>query len=240
MNYVSVPSLQSETEILQILRETGAFFDKGHYILASGRHSEQYIFARLAVCLRGKRVKIARLIARCFKNDNINVVAAFSVGGALLGMEVAKLLCAKFVVGRKTERGDVKFENLFKIEQCDTILIVDDVLTTGGTINKALDAIKAWGKGAIIGIGVIVDRSRGNVDFGDVKLVRLVEFDLDQYDAKRCPLCKKGIKATDLSHVESDRDKALSVLSGRKKKLMTIGFNEYEKLLKDASLEVTK
>lgn len=231
------PSFEEDEETLLILQESNAYFDKGHYILASGRHSDRYIFARLAMSHRDKRLRIAHFIARHFKDDKINVVAAFTVGGALLGNEVSKLLGAKFVVGRKTEEREIEFENLFKIEQEDRILVVDDVLTTGGSIKKAIDVIKTSRRGNIKGVAIVVDRSKGDIDFGKVKTVELIKLDLKQFDPETCPLCQKGLEKVDLSHVESDKHHALSVLTGESKNLMAKGFEEYEKLLEDACQE---
>jgi orotate phosphoribosyltransferase len=234
---MTMPSLQEEEEILLILQETNAYFDKGHYILASGRHSDRYIFARLAAADKDKRLRIAHLIARRFENENINVVAAFTVGGALLGNEVAKLLNSKFVIGRKTEGREIEFENLFKIDQEDRILILDDVLTTGGSIKKAIEAIKTSGRGKIKGVAALVDRSENGIDFGKVKRVGLIKLDLKQYDPEACPLCSSGVEKVDLSHVEIDKEYALSVLTGERRDLMIRGFEEYEKLLEDACRE---
>lgn len=238
---MTIPLFKEEQETLLILQETRAYFDKGHYILASGRHSDRYIFARLAASHRDKRLRIAHLIARHFEDDNIKAVAAFTVGGALLGNEVAKLLDAKFVVGRKTAEGEIEFQNLFKIEPEDEVLIVDDVLTTGGSIKKAMDVINTSGRGNIKSIAVLIDRSKGDVSFGrNIKIVRLIKLDLEQYEPGTCPLCQKGLEKVDLSRVESDKNQALSVLDGEDRNLMAKGFEEYERLLADARQETKK
>ena len=224
-------------EIMKILVETMAYFEKGHYKLASLRHSDRYLFVRLALSYEDKRARIAHILTRYFEEDDIDIVATFTVGGALLGREVAKLLGAKFVVGKKIER-EVIFVNVHQIKKGDNVLLVDDVLTTGGSITQAMKTIRSLNKGAIKGVGVVVDRSKGNSNLG-VKTVGLIKLDLTQYDEKVCPMCQEGSRPLDLSRVESDRDAALRSLYEEGRGIMAKGFDEYDEMLENAEKEVS-
>lgn len=233
---------KEEKEILNILQKTGAYLKEGHYKLASGKHSDSYVHVRLALSYKEYVKKFGQAIAEFFKIDEINVVAGFTVGGILLAKSVSELLNATLVVGekkRKEKRLEVVFPNLEEIKEGDNILLVDDVLTTGGSMKLAINAINRLGRGVIKGVGIVVDRSKGKVDFR-VKTVKLVSIDLNQYDSDACPLCRKGLPLKDLSAAETDISMTLSSLPEEDQPVMAKAFRDVEKILRNKSKTTKK
>ena len=228
---------KEKKEILYILQKTGAYLKEGHYKLASGKHSDRYVHVRLALSYEEYAKNFGQAIAEFFRIDEINVVAGFTVGGILLAKSISELLNATLVVGekkRKEKRSEVVFSNLDEIRERDNILLVDDVLTTGGSMKLAINAINRLGRGVIKGVAIVVDRSKGKVDFG-IKTVRLVSIDLSQYNSDACPLCRKGLPLKDLSAAETDISMTLSSLPEENQRVMAKAFRDVEEILRNKS-----
>jgi orotate phosphoribosyltransferase len=233
-------SMVSKTgaEVLYVLEKTGAYLKDGHYKLASGKHSSRYVHVRLALASEDYARKFAEIIIKFLRGTKFDVVAAFTVGGILLAKMISKLLDAKLVIGEKKEK-EVLFWNLDKIEKGDSILLVDDVLTTGGSLWLAIKSLKANSEGILKGLSVVVDRSKGMVDLG-IRTVSLVSINFEEYHPDACPLCMAKIPLTDLSKAESDRVTTLSTIPKGTQPLMEKAYDDVEKLLEDARREVKK
>ncbi len=134
--------------------------------------------------------KLCRLIAEHFKKDKVQVVAGPTTGGIILAFEVARQLGVKGIFAEK--EGAVRvFRRGFTIDPGERVLIVDDILTTGGSIIEVIEAVKRL-KGSTIGIGVLVDRSEQKKDFG-VPLFSCLRSQTVTYHPNECPLCAAGI-----------------------------------------------
>ncbi|MGE5529088.1 MAG: orotate phosphoribosyltransferase [Patescibacteria group bacterium] len=176
-------------EILGILRETKALRE-GHFKLASGRHSRQ--------CLQMSQVfqypkfleALTAELARRFKADEIDVVVAPAVGGILVAYEVAKALGTRFLFAER-EEGRMVFKRGFALEADENVLVVEDVVTTGASVQEVLEAVRERG-GHIRGIGIILDRSAGKVHFGHHTEV-LLAIEPQTWEPEECPLCKEGV-----------------------------------------------
>ena len=217
-------------------------------------HSNRYVFVALALMNEQARGKIAQIMAKHFKDDKMNVVAGYDVGGVLLGYEVGKLLGAQTVVGREAEDGKVVFEDLYKIKKGDSILLVDDVLITERPIKEAMATITSSTKGIIKGVRIVVNCRKEDVDFG-VKTVTGVKIPISLYEVKEeemkelehsldsvgCPMCRGLEPIKDLSRVRSDKSVALSVFHDRERRsTIAEGFELYEKMLEGAREEARK
>jgi orotate phosphoribosyltransferase len=186
----------TEQEILQILKDSNALLE-GHFILTSGLHSPQYI-EKFRLLERPKLTEIlCKELAEKFKNDNVTVVVGPMTGGIILAHEVAKQLGTKSIFTERVD-GKMAFRRGFTLSPADRILIVEDIITTGGSVHEVIDAIHNLGlinqTPTIVGIGCLVDRSSGRAKF-DVPFKPLLTMDVVTYEQDDCPLCKSGSKA---------------------------------------------
>jgi len=152
----------TEQEILQIFKDSNALLE-GHFILTSGLHSPQYI-EKFRVLEQPKYTEIlCKELADKFKNDNITIVVGPMTGGIILAYEVGKQLGTKAIFTERVE-GKMKFRRGFTLSHSDRVLIVEDIITTGGSVLEVIEEVKRYNP-VIAGIGCLVDRSNGNAKF---------------------------------------------------------------------------
>ncbi len=176
-------------EIIQIFKDAGAILE-GHFLLTSGLHSPMYWEKFRVLQYPHHTEKLCRLIAEHFKKDKVQVVAGPTTGGIVLAFEVARQLGVKSIFAEKVGEGR-SFRRGFTIDPGERVLIVDDILTTGGSVVEVIDAVKKL-KGDIIGVGVLVDRSEQTKDFG-VPLFSCLRSQTVTYRPGDCPLCTAGV-----------------------------------------------
>ncbi|NHZ85102.1 MAG: orotate phosphoribosyltransferase [Planctomycetia bacterium] len=149
-----------KNDILEIFRSTGALLE-GHFILTSGKHSATYFQCAKVLQYPEYLTLFSRIIADYFENEIIDAVISPAIGGIVIGTDVGRQLGVKTIFTERKD-GTMKLRRGFEIEKGERILIVEDVLTTGGSINEVIKIVKK-NKGDIIGIGVVVDRSGGSI-----------------------------------------------------------------------------
>jgi orotate phosphoribosyltransferase len=176
--------------IEQIFEKSGAIL-KGHFLLTSGRHSPVYWEKFKVLQYPDYTQQLCRLIADHFRQQKIQVVAGPTTGGIILAFEVARQLGVRGIFAEKVGEKERAFKRGFGIEGGERVLIVDDILTTGGSIREVMAAVNKQG-GIIIGIGVLVDRSEQKMDFG-VPLFSCHRAETITYSPQDCPLCKAKI-----------------------------------------------
>ena len=149
-----------KNDILEIFHSTGALLE-GHFVLTSGRHSATYFQCAKVLQYPEYLTLFSRMIADYFENEIIDTVISPAIGGIVIGTDVGRQLGVKTIF---TERKDeiMKLRRGFEIEKGERILIVEDVLTTGGSINEVIEIVKK-NKGDIVGVAVVVDRSGGSI-----------------------------------------------------------------------------
>jgi orotate phosphoribosyltransferase len=175
----------------KIFKDIGLIME-GHFELTSGLHSGLY-FEKFRLLEHPEHTKAAcQEIANHFKDMEVETVAGPTMGGIIIACEVAKQLGKRCIFAERTPEGR-DFLRGFKIQSSEKILVVDDVLTTGGSIKDVINAVKAR-NGIVVGVGVIVDRSE-RVDFG-TPLFSVYKTRVKNYTPQDCPLCKKGITLT--------------------------------------------
>ena len=172
-----------DNNILELLKESGAFME-GHFLLTSGRHSDKYI-EKFRLMESPKHLdKVCNLMSKQFFKDDIDIVLGAAIGGILLSSGVAKYLNKKSIF---TERVKSKMElkRGFDIKSNNKVLIVEDIVTTGGSIFELIDIIKK-NNGEIVGITSIVDRSIEGINFGfDYK--PLLRYPIKSWDKDNVP-----------------------------------------------------
>jgi orotate phosphoribosyltransferase len=185
------PDSQSDAE--RLLREAGALLE-GHFQLASGKHSGLYVEKFRLLERPSQTDALCRMIAEWAKPLGPQVVAGPTTGGLLVSYEVARHLGLRSIFAESDEGGGRSFQRGFTITPRERVLVVDDVLTTGGSIRDVIAAVRALG-GEPVGVAVIVDRSGGTVDFG-VPFFACLSLDLPTYSPDACPLCAQGLPLT--------------------------------------------
>ncbi len=174
--------------ILEHFRETDALLE-GHFILSSGLHSPNYLQCALALQYPSDAAKFGRAIAENFTDKNIETVASPAIGGLIIGFAVAQALNVRFVWTER-ENGAMTVRRGFSVKENERILVVEDVITTGGSTRECIEALESRGA-KIVAAASIIDRSNGKADVG-VSRIALVSLDVPSYKTEDCPMCAKG------------------------------------------------
>ena len=177
------------TNVAEIFRKSGAV-RHGHFLLASGLHSPVYWEKFQVLQYPEYTVELCKMIANHYKDQHIEVVAGPTTGGVILAYEVAKQLGVRGIFAEKVATNGRAFRRGFSIGKGERVLIVDDIMTTGGSIMETIDAVKKLG-GNIIGIGVLVDRSQKKNELGHPLYCCYKANELT-YKPENCPLCLGG------------------------------------------------
>lgn len=183
----------SQDQVLQIFKDSGALLS-GHFKLTSGLHSDTY-FEKFQVLQFPKYVEIlCKELAERFKDDGIDVVLGPTTGGVLLAYEIGKQLDTRGIFAEKGDSGRV-LKRGFKINPGQRVLVVDDILTTGGSVWDTI-AVVTQNDAVLAGVGLLVDRTGGKIDFG-AKTEALLSLAVEKYEPTECPLCKAGVPLTE-------------------------------------------
>lgn len=184
--------MMSEKEILALFDKYSALL-KGHFKLSSGLHSEKYLQCALVLQHPDVAERFSKAIAEKFSKGEIDVVIGPALGGITLAYEVARTLGVR---GMFTERqeGRMLLRRGFCIEKGENVLVVEDVVTTGGSTKEVIEVAKSYG-GVVVGVGSIIDRSDGAIDFG-APFQSLAKIKVETFKEDACPLCKKNIPLT--------------------------------------------
>jgi len=179
--------------ILSAFHDTGAYL-RGHFRLTSGLHSPEYLQCALVLQHPRHAEHFGRLLAAEFRRLeptlHIGIVAAPAIGGLIIGHEVARPLGARFIFTERDGAGKMVLRRGFTVEPGETAVVVEDVVTTGGSSREVIDILKDLGA-RVIGAGSIIDRSGGAVDLG-VPRVALKTLQVVAYAPEDCPLCRAG------------------------------------------------
>ena len=183
----------TEQEVKELLIETGAIMD-GHFLLTSGLHSPHYV-EKFNVLQQPKYTQqLCEAMAEKFKNANIETVVGPMTGGILLAHETGKALGTRAIFTERVD-GKMTFRRGFSLHEGERVLIVEDIVTTGGSIKEVIEVVKAHG-GVPVAVSMLVDRSGGKANFGDVPCTALLHMDVETYRPEECPLCQQGIEMT--------------------------------------------
>ena len=185
----------SNDEIIEIFKTSGALLE-GHFVLTSGLHSPRYLQCAAVLQYPWHCESLAQQLAQEFASSDVGVVASPAVGGIVLGQEVARSLGVRAVFAERQE-GAMTFRRGFAIEPGGRVLVVEDVVTTGGSVSEIIAAVVKAG-GVAVAVGALVDRSSGDgSEEGpfDVPFRALLSMEVPTYEPDRCPLCDAGSPA---------------------------------------------
>jgi len=182
----------TSNEVYRKFQDAGALLE-GHFLLSSGRHSPTYLEKFLVLQYPKTVEAFCAEIARRYSDSNIDVVLGPTTGGVLLAYETAKNLGTRGIFA-ESENGKRVLRRGFALAPGERVLLVDDILTTGGSVRDTIDVVTESGA-VLAGIAVLADRSGGKVDFG-VRLEALLTLDVLQYEPADCPQCQAGVPLT--------------------------------------------
>jgi orotate phosphoribosyltransferase len=176
-------------ELLDLYRRSGALLD-GHFRLTSGLHSPGYLQCALVLQHPQHAEMLGRAIADRTRELRPTVVLSPALGGVVIGQEVGRALGVRAIFAERQD-GALTLRRGFMISENDRVLVVEDVLTTGGSTRETMQVARAAG-GQVVGAASIVDRGTRPLDLG-VPYVSLLTIDLPTFEPDRCPLCAQGL-----------------------------------------------
>jgi orotate phosphoribosyltransferase len=180
----------SSNSTLELFKQTGAYL-RGHFRLTSGLHSPEYLQCALVLQYPDNASSLGESLAHLLGGyGKANVVAAPAIGGLIIGHEVARHLGARFIFTERDSAGAMVLRRGFSVERGESAVVVEDVVTTGGSSREVLEVLKASGA-QVLGAGSIIDRSGGHVELG-VPRVALATLKAITYPLENCPLCREG------------------------------------------------
>lgn len=189
MQFKSRGEVLQVEEVMQRFRETGALLE-GHFILTSGLHSANYLQCALVLQHPRQAEELGRAIADNFRDQKIELVASPAIGGIVIGHEVARSLGARFIWTER-EGGLMTLRRGFSVQPGERTLVVEDVVTTGGSTRETVEALKEAGAD-VVAAASIIDRSAGDADVG-VPRVALASLKVPSVDPADCELCRRGV-----------------------------------------------
>ena len=180
------------SELLTLLQKTGAMLE-GHFLLSSGRHSNVYIEKFRVLENPVALNEVCREMAEIVKNHNIELVLGAAIGGILISGGVGRHLGVKHIFCERVN-GRMKLRRGFSITKGQRIVIVEDIITTGGSVMELIELAGKQGA-EIVHVVNLVDRSSGDVDFG-VPSTALLTIPSESWEPENCALCKQGMEIT--------------------------------------------
>ncbi len=177
-----------EEEVIERFRRTGALLE-GHFVLSSGLHSTRYLQCALVLQHPKEAESFGRAIAEKYLDANIETVASPAIGGIIIGHETARALGAKFIWTER-EQGTMTLRRGFTVRAGERVLVVEDVITTGGSTRETINALQAAGAN-VIAAASIIDRSNGTADVG-VNRIALATLNVPSVASAECPACVRG------------------------------------------------
>lgn len=179
----------TEAEVLTIFRRSGALLD-GHFRLSSGLHSPGYLQCALVLQHPREAEALGATLGSLVRSLGVQTVMSPALGGVVIGQEVGRALGVRAIFAERAD-GALTLRRGFALEPGEKVLIVEDVVTTGGSTRETMDVARAAGA-VVVGACAIVDRSGGKQGL-DVPFHALLPMDVKTYQPDDCPLCKQGL-----------------------------------------------
>jgi len=176
-------------EINEILIKCDVLLE-GHFLLTSGKHSNKYLQCAKLFQFHDYSEAISKELADKLKKYNADVIIGPAIGGIILAYEVARQLGLKALFAER-ENGVMKLRRGFEIKNGSRVIVVEDVVTTGGSVKEVIDLVESMGS-TVVAVGSVIDRSNGLVEF-KCPFESVLRVDVEAFDADKCPLCKQGL-----------------------------------------------
>lgn len=182
---------ETNDHLLSVFQQTGALLE-GHFLLTSGLHSPRYLQCALVLQHPQHAEWVGKRLAESFKDEGVQAVVAPAIGGIIVAHETARALGVRALFTER-ENNAMTLRRGFTLKEGERILVVEDVVTTGGSTKETIEAVTRAG-GVVVGAGSVVDRSGGSADVG-VRRVALLTLEVPTYKPDACPLCEQGTSA---------------------------------------------
>jgi len=180
----------SYQEIMELLKETDAL-KTGHFRLTSGLHSDRYVQCALLLKEPAVAEKVCKDLAERFRHEKPEIVVGPALGGIIASYEVARSLNVPGIFAER-ENGQMTLRRGFRVEKGQRALVIEDVITTGGSSQEVVELLENLGA-KVIGVGSIIDRSGGKTKL-TVPFKSLIRLDITTYEPENCPLCAQGLE----------------------------------------------
>ena len=180
----------SQERVLEILKEAGVLLE-GHFLLTSGRHSNKYLQCAKIFQNAKYSEELCEDLAKLYKDSGVDVVIGPAIGAILISYEVSRHLGTPNIFAERDGDGAMTLRRSFEITKGQKVLVVEDVVTTGGSVREVIALVKEVG-GEVVGVGSIVDRTGGKVDFG-VPYKAVLSVNVESFEPDKCPICANGI-----------------------------------------------
>lgn len=178
----------SPKNLIDLFEQKGALLT-GHFRLSSGLHSERYLQCAKILQYPDIAGRIGSAMAREFSDAGPECVVGPAIGGIVIAQEVARALGVRAIFAER-ESGSMTLRRGFAVEKGERVLVVEDVITTGGSAQEVVDALGQMGA-EVVGVGAIIDRSGGKAEFG-VPFKSLARLQVNTFTEDECPLCRRG------------------------------------------------
>jgi orotate phosphoribosyltransferase len=177
-----------QSEVIDVFKRTGALLE-GHFVLSSGLHSSVYLQCAVALQSPAVASEFGAAIANQFREQGIETVASPAIGGLIIGYEVARQLGVRFIWTER-EQGTMTLRRGFTVKDGERVLVVEDVITTGGSTRDTIDALRALGA-RVSAAASIIDRSGGEANVG-VPRFSLATLNVPAVTPHECEACARG------------------------------------------------
>jgi orotate phosphoribosyltransferase len=177
-------------DTLSAFEQTGAYL-QGHFRLTSGLHSPEYLQCAKVLQYPSHAERFAQEIRKQLPDLTPDLVCAPAMGGLIIGHEVARAFGVRFIFTERDAEGKMTLRRGFAVTPGERVLIVEDVITTGGSTREVVALLRHLG-GNVVAAASIMDRSNGAADVG-VPRVALGTLQVQAYQPDQCPLCAQGI-----------------------------------------------
>jgi orotate phosphoribosyltransferase len=182
---------QTAERAVDLMVSCGALM-KGHFRLTSGLHSDEYCQCSRVLEHPDVAEELGGMIADGFRGETVDVVVSPAIGGIVIGHEVARSRGVRSLFAERGEDGAMALRRGFRVEPGERVLIVEDVVTTGGSVKEVAEVVSEAG-GEIVGFGFIMDRSRVPLELPATAKALLAGRKMETFDPDDCPLCRDGI-----------------------------------------------
>ncbi len=179
----------TDQQVLDLFRQSGALLE-GHFKLSSGLHSDRYLQSALVLQHPDFAEQLGYAIAERTQHLQPTVVLSPALGGIVIGQEVGRALQVRALFAERQD-GKLMLRRGFTLDAADRVLIVEDVITTGGSTRETIAVAEAAGA-QVVGAASIIDRGSGGGGL-DVPLQALVKLQVAAHDPASCPLCAQGL-----------------------------------------------
>jgi orotate phosphoribosyltransferase len=180
--------VSGELEAREIFTRRGALRE-GHFLLSSGLHSPVYLQCQAVLAFPDDAARVLGALARRFAADGVTAVLGPALGAIVPAYEAARALGARALFAEREEKA-FRLRRGQALEAADRVLMIENVVTTGGSVREALEPVTQAGA-TLVGIGALVDRAEGE-PFPGVRFERLLRVRAPSYEAASCPLCREG------------------------------------------------